>query len=59
MKFDFWYNHTLKDVYKVDCYFYPNNGYYAGNMYDKNGKVIGDFTSPDSVTIEKYFPGIF
>lgn len=59
MKFDFWYGNTLKDVYKADCYFYPNAGHYAGNMWDKEGKMIGDYTATDSTKIEKVFPGIF
>lgn len=59
MKFDFWYGNTLEDVCEADCYFYPNGGYYAGNMYDKNGKIIGDYTATDSVKIGDVFPGIF
>ena len=59
MKIDFWNNeNTLKDVMKIDCFFYPNNGYYAGNMYDKTGKMIGDYLTYNSLEIEKTFPGL-
>ena len=59
MKFDFWYGHTLKDVAAADCAFYGNDGIYRGNMYDNTGRIIGDFSSRDSILIEKKFPGIF
>lgn len=59
MIFDFWYGDTLEDVKEADCYFYPNNGYYAGNMYNNKGEIIGDYTSCDSVKIGEVFPGIF
>lgn len=57
MKIDMW-NKDEKIAY-VDCYFYPNGGYYAGNLYSEEGKPIGDFYSKDSVEIEKRFPGVF
>ena len=59
VEFDLWYKNTFDDVCSADCTFYPNGGYYAGNVYDCSGKIIGDYTSKDSVTIEKLFPGIF
>ena len=59
IKFDYWYKGAHKDVACADCFFYPNNGYYAGNIYNKDGNPIGDFWSDDSVEIEKRFPGIF
>ena len=59
LKIDFWYGNSRKDICSADCYFYPNNGYYAGNVYDKDGKAIGDYTEKDSVKIEDEFPGIF
>lgn len=58
LKFDFWYGDTLKDVDGVHVVFYPNEGLYRGNVC-KAGRIIGDFTSSDSLEIEKYFPGIF
>lgn len=60
MKIDYWYKDGRKNpaVY-ADCTFYPNEGIYRGNVYDAEGNVIGDYTSADSVEIEKRFPGIF
>ena len=59
LNIDFWYGDSEKDIAAADCFFYPNSGHYAGNIYNKDGKAIGDFTSNDSVEIEKRFPGIF
>ncbi len=59
IKYDFWYGHTLKDVAAIDCTFYDNDAIYRGNMYDSAGRMIGDFSSHDSVLIEEKFPGIF
>ena len=59
IKFDFWHGDTEKDIAAADCFFYPNGGHYAGNIYNDKGEIIGDYTSNDSVEIEKHFPGIF
>ena len=56
---DFWYGDSKKDIASADCYFYPNSGHYAGNIYNSKGDIIGDYTSNDSIEIEKHFPGIF
>ena len=58
MFMDFWYGFTKDDVKGVSLMFYPNEGEYRGNLYDKNGKVIGDFTTDDSLEIEKVFDDI-
>lgn len=60
MKIDYWYNDGRKTpaVYAT-CTFYPNEGIYRGNVFDANGNMIGDYTSNDSLEIEKRFPGIF
>lgn len=58
MKIDYWYNDGRKAVYAT-CTFYPNDGIWRGNVYDSDENIIGDFTSTDSVKIEKRFPGIF
>jgi hypothetical protein len=57
MKIDIWY----KDKYKfekkkfgADAFFTPYNGY-SGNIYDENGKAIGDYHTQDSTEIPKYF----
>lgn len=59
MRIDFWYGDKMEDIAGVYVSFYPNNGEYRGNVFNKDGKAIGDFTSSDSVEIEKTFPGIF
>ena len=59
IKFDFWHGESEKDIAGADCYFYPNSGHYAGNIYNKDGDIIGDYTSNNSVEIEEKFPGIF
>ena len=59
IKFDFWYSDSKKDIAFVNVTFYPNEGLYRGNLFNSNKKAIGDFTSDDSVEIEKHFPGIF
>ena len=58
MKIDYWYKEDKKAV-AADCFFYPNEGKYRGNVYNKDGRMIGDYTATDSVEIEKRFPGIF
>ena len=58
MKIDYWYNDGRRAAY-ADCYFYPNDGVYRGNVYDINGDMIGDYTANNSIEIEKRFPGIF
>ena len=59
MYIDYWYKGAHKDKYFADCFFYPNEGIYRGNIYNKKGKMIGDYSSRDSLEIEKTFPGIF
>lgn len=57
MKIDIWYQN--ESVSFADCFFYPNSGEYRGNLYNKDGKAIGDYVSKNSVEIEKRFPGMF
>ena len=57
MKIDLWYPGE-KIVY-ADCFFYPNDCVYRGNVYNEHGKPVGDYFARDSVEIEKRFPGIF
>lgn len=57
MKIDLW--HTGEKIEFADCFFYPESGEYRGNLYNADGKAIGDYTSKDSIEIEKRFPGIF
>ena len=58
MKIDFWYKDDRKIAF-VDCFFYPNEGIYRGNIYNASRKPIGDFCGHDSAEIERRFPGIF
>lgn len=61
-KIDYWYKDgrkARKEIAFVDCFFYPNEGLYRGNLFNSNKKAIGDFTSDNSAEIEKHFPGIF
>ena len=59
MKIDFWYGNRKKDIAAADCFFYDNDCEYRGSVYDKTGKAIGDYTTRDSLEVEKTFPGIF
>lgn len=58
MKIDYWYKDD-KEIAAADCFFYPNSGEYRGNVYNKDGRIIGDYIAKDSVEIEERFPGIF
>ena len=57
MYIDLWYKD--EHIAFADCFFYPNSCEYRGNLYNENGKAIGDYASKNSVEIEKRFPGIF
>ena len=51
---DMWYGDEFnKYDYDADATFYPNEGVYRGNIYDKTGKRVGDYSCSDSVTLEK------
>lgn len=55
MKIDMWYGDEFEcGKYGADAYFTPGNGYH-GNIYDGNGKMIGDYRTADSTKIEKCF----
>jgi len=52
---DMWYGDRFKKLaYGADAFFTPGNGY-SGNIYDSNGRIIGDYNASDSTLIEKYF----
>lgn len=57
MKFmlDMWYDDQPLDTttQTADCFFSDLDCCYRGNIYNANGQPIGDYTSTDSVTIEK------
>lgn len=55
MKIDMWYGDKFESgKYGADAYFTPENGY-RGNIYNENGKMIGDYHTDDSTKIEKCF----
>ena len=57
---DMWYGDEFnKYDYDADAAFYPNEGVYRGNIYDKTGKIVGDYSCSDSVTIAKELGVIF
>ena len=61
-KIDYWYKNgreARKKIAFADCFFYPNEGVYRGNIYNSEKDAIGDYISDDSVEIERRFPGIF
>ena len=55
MKIDLWYKDSKKDVDAIDVVFYPGDCMYRGNLY-KRGVMIGDYSTQDSLEIEKAFP---
>lgn len=59
MRIDYWNDGRKEKVARIDCFFYPNDGMYRGNLYDRNGKMIGDYSTRDSTEIERRFSKIF
>ena len=57
MNIDLFYEN--EKIAYADCYFYPNDSIYRGNLYNADGEIIGDYSARDSIEIEKRFPGIF
>lgn len=57
MRFDIWYEGET--VAFADCSFYDLDVEYRGNLYNKNGKIIGDYSTKNSVEIERRFPYFF
>jgi len=58
MIIDMWYGNKVEECDGIDVFFYPNGCIYRGNIYLK-GKPIGDFSTTDSIEIEKTFKGKF
>ena len=58
MTVDMWYGNKVEECDGIDVFFYPNGSIYRGNIYLK-GKAIGDFSTTDSVEIERVFKGKF
>lgn len=55
MKFDFWYGDCKKDVARITYSFSDVDCIWRGNMYNKDGKIIGDFSTTDSVKLQNFF----
>lgn len=51
VKIDMWYKGEHPKRYTAN--FYPNDGEYRGNLFNADGKPIGDFVADDSVEMEK------
>lgn len=52
---DFWYGNTIADVDRISIAFSDVDCVYRGNLYS-HGRIIGDYTSSNSVELEKRFP---
>ena len=56
---DMWHGHEFAPKrFGADASFYPHGSFgyrYGGNIYDENGKQIGDYASNSSVWIEENF----
>lgn len=57
MIIDLWY--PGETIAAATVTYYPNDGIYRGNVYNAEGRPIGDYSSRDSVEIGRTFPGIF
>lgn len=53
---DMWYGDVFDPKkHTIDCFFSDCDCVYRGNIYNENGKVIGDYQSPDSCWIQRFF----
>ena len=59
MIIELWQGESEEEIAGANSFFYPNSGVYRGNLFNEDGRMIGDFTSTGSVEIEDRFPGIF
>lgn len=55
MKIDMWYGDKISDVAYISCFFYDCDCEYRGNLYNRFGKMIGDYSTKDSTEIEHRF----
>lgn len=53
---DIWPGNSYDDIVKIDISFSDCDCVYRGNIYNKEGKMIGDYSASDSLTLEKMFP---
>ena len=58
-KIDMWYgDEFVPKKFHADVSFYPHGSFgfsYRGNIYDDNGKAVGDYAANDSVWISDNF----
>lgn len=56
---DMWYGDTFTPKeYRADASFYPHGSFgysYRGNIYNSEGKTIGDYAASDTSAIEENF----
>ena len=52
---DMWYRNKASEADRIDVFFNGLTGDYRGNIY-KDGKAIGDYSTPNSVELEAAFP---
>lgn len=56
---DMWYGDKFEpEKFRADATFYPQGcfGYhYRGNIFNDDGKIIGDYAAVDSITISRNF----
>lgn len=56
MHIDMWYSDKFeKRKYGADAWFNGSTGKYWGWIYNHTGKIIGDYTTSDSILIEENF----
>ena len=52
---DMWYGNKASEADNIFISFNGYTGLYVGWIY-KDKKIIGDFSTPDSIALEKAFP---
>lgn len=53
---DIWPGNSFEDIAKIDIFFSDCDCVYRGNIYNKDGKMIGDYSAKSSTDIPKMFP---
>ena len=53
---DMWYGDKFdQQRHRIDVFFSDIDCEYRGNIYDENGRIIGDYSTTDSVMLQKKF----
>lgn len=58
MIIDLWYGDSIKSIDKIDCFFSDFDCMYRGNLY-KQGRIVGDYSTRNSIEIENRFSRLF